>query len=87
MPIARSGLLSGWRTGGIGACDQPKGRASKYGPNSVPIQCMNTCTRTGRFRLFGYTNDTGIGGGLRSGITSTSVPSAIADDSPAYTGA
>jgi hypothetical protein len=23
---------------------------------------MNTCTRTGRFRRFGYTSDTGIGG-------------------------
>jgi len=32
-------------------------------------------------------SDTGIGGGRKSGMTSTSVPSAIADDSPAYTGA
>ncbi len=61
--------------------------ASRYGANSSPIQVMNTCTRTGRFLRFGYTNDTGIGGGFRSGITSTSVPSASADESPAYTGA
>lgn len=37
---------------------------------------MNTCTRTGRLRRFGYTSDTGIGAGRYCGSTSTSSPRA-----------